>query len=296
MAAEIACYTEAHGGDGMYHTAVPGLIFAQVSQPQQFVGSIAEPVLAIVIQGRKDMVVGDETYVSRPGSHLVITVDLPVAGYIDDVSPEKPHLGIKIALDRPLLCELLPGVETGEVVGSHRGIALSPGDPRLLDAVSRLMRLLETPRDIPALSPLILREIHYLLLIGDQAPTVRQIATGGSATRRIAEVIRLLRNDFARPVTVNELARQANMSASAFHQHFKQVTSLSPLQYQKQLRLVEARRLMLSDGIRVERAAFAVGYESPSQFSREYGRLFGAPPLSDISRLRRSEGLPAGAA
>ncbi len=263
-------------------------VAVQQSSEYHHSGGIAEPLLGIVIQGRKELFVGDETYVSGPGQHLVITVDLPVAAYISDATPQKPHLGIKLALDRTLLCELLATADPTDAPGSRRAIALSPGDPRLLDAARRLMQLLSTPRDIPVLAPLIVREIHYLLLTGDQAPVLRQIAAGDSAAQRIAEVIRRLRDDFIQPTSINDLARQAHMSPSAFHQHFKQVTSLSPLQYQKQLRLVEARRLMLSDGVKAERAAFAVGYESASQFSREYGRLFGAPPLSDVTRLRRS--------
>ncbi len=290
MAADIACYTKDRG-DGLYETAVPGLTYARQSEPHQSVGTIADPLLAIMVQGRKEIVLGEESYWPAPGQHLVITVDLPIAAYLTEVTPREPYLGIKIALDRALLCDLLPVVAPLEPVASRRGLTLSAADPGLLDAAHRLMRLLDTPRDIPALAPLILREIHYRLMTGDQAAAVHQIAAGGSAVSRIAEVIRHLRQDFTRPVNVNELARRAHMSPSAFHQHFKQITSLSPLQYQKQLRLVEARRLMLTDGVRAERAAFAVGYESASQFSREYGRLFGAPPVSDVTRLRKAGGV-----
>lgn len=294
MASDIARYTTGRG-DGLHDTAVPGLTYARQSEPHHAVGSIADPLLAIMVQGRKEIMLGEETYAPAPGQHLVITVDLPVAAYLTHASPQDPYLGIKIALDRALLCDLLAVAPAQAVLtsrsGSSLGIALSPADPRLLDAVHRLMRLHETPRDIPALAPLILREIHYRLLTGDQAAVLHQVAAGGSAVQRIAGVIRHLRADFARPVDVRELAQAAHMSPSAFHQHFKSVTSLSPLQYVKQLRLVEARRLMLADGVRAERAAFAVGYESASQFSREYGRLFGAPPISDVGRLRRTGGL-----
>ncbi len=290
MASDIARYTSDRG-DGLHDCAVPGLTYARQSQAHHAVGSIADPLLAIMVQGKKEIVLGDEVYAPAPGQHLVITVDLPVAAYLTHVTPREPYLGIKIALDRALLCDLLAVAPPHEVMPSSRGIALSPADPRLLDAVHRLMQLLETPRDIAALAPLILREIHYRLLTGDQAAAVHQVAAGGSAVHRIAGVIRHLRADFTRPVDVRELAQAANMSASAFHTHFKSVTSLSPLQYVKQLRLVEARRMMLADGVRAERAAFAVGYESASQFSREYGRLFGAPPISDVGRLKRTGGV-----
>ncbi len=294
MAGDIARYTTGRG-DGLHDTAVPGLSFARQSQPHHAVGSVADPLLAIMVQGRKEIVLGDEIYVPTPGQHLVITVDLPLAAYLTHVSPREPYLGVKIALDRALLCDLLPAAPRLEPSASRAssslGIALSPADPRLLDAVRRLMQLLDTPRDIPVLAPLILREIHYRLLNGDQAAAVHQIAAGDSAVQRIAGVIRHLRADITAPVDVRQLARTAHMSPSAFHQHFKSVTSLSPLQYVKQLRLVEARRLMLADGARAEHAAFAVGYESASQFSREYGRLFGSPPISDVTRLRRTGGM-----
>lgn len=290
MAENIACYTNMRG-DGLHESAVPGLTYARQSEPHHAVGSIADPLLAIMVQGRKEIVLGDETFAPAPGQHLVITVDLPVAAYLTHATPQMPYLGIKIALDRALLCDLLAVAPPQEVEPSQRGIALSPADPRLLDAVHRLMALHETPRDIPALAPLILREIHYRLLTGDQAAAMHQVAAGGSAVQRIAGVIRHLRADITRPIDVRELAQAAHMSPSAFHTHFKSVTSLSPLQYVKQLRLVEARRMMLSEGVRAERAAFAVGYESASQFSREYGRLFGAPPISDVGRLRKTGGV-----
>jgi AraC-like DNA-binding protein len=294
LADDIARYTK-DGGDGIHSTAVPGLSFFRESEPGRSAGAVADPLLAIVIQGRKEVMVGDETYISAAGQHMVITVDLPVCVYLSEATPEKPYLGIKMVLDRTLLCDLLPMMPALDPAGSRRAIALSAPDPYLLEAVLRLVRLLATPRDIPALAPLIVREIHYRLMTGDQAGALHQISAGGSAAQRIAEVIRRLRQDFTQAINVTELARAAHMSPSAFHQHFKQITSLSPLQYQKQLRLVEARRLMLTEGVRAEHAAFTVGYESASQFSREYGRLFGAPPLSDVSRLRKSGGVAADA-
>ena len=163
---------------------------------------------------------------------------------------------------------------------------VSNADALLIDCAIRLTRLLDTPQDIPILAPMIIREIYYRLLVGEQGSCVRQIATSGSNMQRIAEAIKLLSANFTKPMRVEDLSQRANMSASSFHHHFKKVTSLSPLQYQKQLRLLEARRLMLAENSNAVNAAYQVGYESPSQFSREYSRMFGASPIADIKRLR----------
>jgi AraC-like DNA-binding protein len=169
---------------------------------------------------------------------------------------------------------------------SVRGLFVSTADAPLLDCALRLTKLLDTPQDISMLAPMIIREIYYRLLMGEQGESVRQIATSGSNMQRIAEVIKLIKTDFAQPMRVESLAAQARMSPSSFYHHFKEVTSMSPLQYQKQLRLLEARRLMLAENSDATNAAYQVGYESPSQFSREYSRMFGAPPIRDIERLR----------
>ena len=293
----IARYAGARDGDGYYETDVPGLGFVQTSTPNHMVGNISEPFLAIIIQGRKEVMLGEELYSYGAGQHLVVSVDLPLCGAVIEASPGKPYLGMKLNLDPALLCDLLPlsrvvtapAVTSGNVSG--RGIYTSPVDPRLMESVQRLVGLLDTPDDIPALAPLMIREIHYLLLNGSQGEAVRQLALNGSPMQRIAGVLRTLRNDFAKPLSVPDLAQQANMSLSTFHEHFKRVTSLSPLQYQKQLRLMEARRLMLAGHLKAESASYTVGYESPSQFSREYARQFGAPPISDMARLRGSEGV-----
>ncbi|WP_442938174.1 helix-turn-helix domain-containing protein [Nostoc sp.] len=168
---------------------------------------------------------------------------------------------------------------------SVRGFFVSTAEVSLLDCALRLTRLLDTPRDIPILAPMIIREIHYRLLMGEQSEAVRQIATSGSNMQRIAAVLTRIKTDFTEPLRIEDLAKQARMSPASFHHHFKQVTSMSPLQYQKQLRLLEARRLMLAENSDAAKAAYQVGYESPSQFSREYSRLFGAPPMRDIERL-----------
>jgi AraC-like DNA-binding protein len=197
-------------------------------------------------------------------------------------------LGFKLDLDPRELCEII-AIQTPAVVGkkenSVRGFFTSTADESLLNCALRLTQLLDTPQNISILAPMIIREIYYRLLIGDQSEAVRQIATSGSNMQRIAAVIQDIKQDFNKPMRVADLAEKASMSPSSFHYHFKQVTSMSPLQYQKQLRLLEARRLMMAENYNATTAADRVGYESPSQFSREYSRLFGAPPVQDIERL-----------
>ncbi|MHC5735917.1 AraC family transcriptional regulator [Nostoc sp.] len=205
-----------------------------------------------------------------------------------EATPDKPYLGFKLNLDPRQLCDIIAQIRPGtsKKENSVRGLFVSNVDAPLIDCALRLTRLLDTPQDIPILAPMIIREMYYRLLMGEQGEAVRQIATSGSNMQRIAEVIKLIKADFIKPMRIEELAGQASMSPSSFHHHFKEVTSMSPLQYQKQLRLLEARRLMLAENSDAANAAYQVGYESPSQFSREYSRMFGAPPIKDIERLR----------
>ena len=221
---------------------------------------------------------------------LLSQFDLPLSAFVIEATPEKPYLGFKLNLDPRQLCDIIvqtsPSARQKE--DSVRGLFVSTADISLLDCAIRLTRLLDKPQDIPMIAPMIIREIYYRLLMGEQGEAVRQIATSGSNMQRIAEVIQLIKTDFTQPMRVEDLAEQVSMSPSSFHHHFKQVTSMSPLQYQKQLRLLEARRLMLAENSNAATAAYDVGYESPSQFNREYRRLFGAPPSRDIARLKSS--------
>ena len=204
-----------------------------------------------------------------------------------EATPAQPYLGLKLNLDPALLCEIIaqtnPGISQKESV---RGCFSSDADPALIDCAIRLTKLLDAPQDIPFLAPLLIREIYYRLLTDKQGEAVRQIATADSNMQRIAEVLKQIKSELTKPLRVEELAEQANLSATSFHRHFKAVTSMSPLQYQKQLRLLTARQMMLAEPINATQAAYRVGYESTSQFSREYSRMFGAPPLRDIERLR----------
>jgi AraC-like DNA-binding protein len=275
-------------GDGFHQTSIAPLSFGRESLTGKMLHGVSTPMLAIVVQGKKGAALGEEIYRYGEAQYLVVSVDQPITGFIIEATPDRPYLGFKLDLDPRELCEII-AIQTTAIADkketSVRGFFVSTADVSLLDCALRLTRLLDTPQDIPILAPMIMREIYYRLLIGEQSEAVRQIATAGSNMQRIAAVIQSIKVDFTKPMRVADLAEQASMSPSSFHHHFKQVTSMSPLQYQKQLRLLEARRLMLAENYNAVTAADRVGYESPSQFSREYSRLFGAPPVQDIERL-----------
>lgn len=287
LAALVTRHTDGKG-DGFHKTAIEQLEFQRESSASTSLQGVCEPILAILVQGKKEALLGEETYRYSAAQYLVVSVDLPLSAFIVEATPEQPYLGFKLNLDPRQLCDIITAQTSviEEKKNSVRGLFVSTIDAPLLDCAMRLTRLLDTPQDIPILAPMIIREIYYRLLIGEQGEAVRQIATSGSNMQRIAEVIKLIKADFTKPMRVEELAGQASMSSSSFHHHFKKVTSMSPLQYQKQLRLLEARRLMLAENSDAANAAYQVGYESPSQFSREYSRMFGAPPIRDIERLR----------
>jgi AraC-like DNA-binding protein len=288
LAVLVTRHTEGKG-NGFHTTAIDKLEFTRESSVSAALQAVYEPILGIIIQGKKEALLGEETYRYGVAQYLVISVDLPLSGFVVEASPDKPYLGFKLSLDPRQLCDIITA-QTSAIASkeenSVRGLFVSNADVPFLDCALRLTRLLDTPQHIPMLAPMIIREIYYRLLIGEQGEAVRQIATSGSNMQRIAEVLKLIKTDFAQPMRIEHLAAQSSMSPSSFHHHFKQVTSMSPLQYQKQLRLLEARRLMLAENSDAANAAYQVGYESPSQFSREYSRMFGAPPIRDIERLR----------
>ncbi|EKU98982.1 DNA-binding domain-containing protein, AraC-type [Leptolyngbya sp. PCC 7375] len=275
-------------GNGAHKTAIPQLTFMRESEVSTGMCDVTEPILAIMVQGKKEALLGEETYQYDAAQYLVVSVDLPLKAFVIEATPDKPYLGFKLDLDPAQLCDIIDQIQPsrGKTENSMRGLFVSDADTPLMDCAIRLTRLLDTPQDIPFLAPMMIREMYYRLLLGEQSEAVRQIATSGSNMQRIAAVIRRIKADFTKPLRVEELAEQANMSSASFHRHFKKVTSMSPLQYQKQLRLLEARRLMLAENADATSAAYQVGYESPSQFSREYSRMFGAPPIKDIERLR----------
>jgi AraC-like DNA-binding protein len=235
------------------------------------------------------VLLGDDTYVYDAHHYLITSVHLPTIVQIIEASPEKPYLGLRLKFDLREVSQLMvdSNLPQPRPQQSSRGMATGEVTLQLVNALIRLIDLLADEKDIPILAPVIQREIIYRLLIGNQGERLRQIATAGSQSQQIARAIGWLKSNYATPISIDDLAAQANMSTSTFHHHFRSLTALSPLQYQKQLRLQEARRLMLAERMDAANAAFQVGYESPSQFSREYSRLFGAPPLRDIATLRQ---------
>ena len=252
-------------------------------------GVVYQPMLYIVAQGAKRTLLGDSIVEYAAGQYLVVSVDLPITGSVIQASPDAPYLALSLQLDPAVLADMLltlPNTAKGAQDALLPGLAVSPVTPDLLDAAVRLLRLLDRPADIPMLAPLAEREILYRLLTGAQAAMLRQIALAHSRMAQVGRAIGWIRSHFAEPLRIDAVAQRANMSASTFHRHFKAVTAMSPLQYQKQIRLQEARRLLLAGQADAASIGFAVGYESPSQFSREYARMYGQPPLRDAVRLR----------
>lgn len=269
-------------------TAVPGLSLFRREEPTEPTSGMYEPSVCLVAQGAKRVLLGDESYVYDARHYLITAVHLPTVVQIMEASREKPYLGLRLKLDLREVSQLmvdsnLPGPRTQQ---SGRGMAVGEVTLPLLTAFQRLIDLLADETDIPILAPIIQREIIYRLLVGDQGTRLRQIASAGTQSHQIARAIDWLKGNFDQPLRIDDLAAHVRMSTSTFHQHFRSMTALSPLQFQKQLRLQEARRLMLAEHLDAATAAIHVGYESPSQFSREYNRLFGAPPLRDITNLR----------
>lgn len=272
--------------DGSYDTPVPGLTLFRSSASTVHDAVVYIPCLCVIVQGAKEVIVGGQAYRYDPAQSLLVSVDMPAATRVVDASPERPCLVARIEIDSAVVGELLAeGTTIPADAASTRGIGVTPVEPALLDAVTRLVDLLDSPKDIGALAPLIVREITYRLLTGPQGAKLRQIVARGAPAHRIARAIEWLKRNFGKPARVEALAKHVGLSPSALHLHFKTVTGLSPLQYQKRFRLQEARRLMLGDGLDAAEAAFRVGYESPSQFGREYRRLFGSPPHRDVVAL-----------
>lgn len=276
-------------GQQEVHSLVPGLSLFQWNAPTEPVSGMYEPSICMVAQGAKRAILGDDTFVYDSDHYLITSVHLPTMFQVINASEKKPYLGLRLLLDPREMAQMMldSNLPAPRNPPPGRGMATGEVTLPLLDAIWRMLNLLDDTQDIPILAPSIQREIIYRLMVGEQGARLRQIATAGSQSQQVARTIDWLKGNFAKPLRVEELAKQAHMSASAFHQHFRSMTALSPLQYQKNLRLREARRLMLTEDFDAAAAAFEVGYESPSQFSREYSRLFGQPPLRDITNLRQ---------
>ena len=273
----------------LHTTAIPGLSLFRRDQPTEPISGMYEPSVCLAVQGSKRVLLGEDTYLYNSSHYLITSVHLPTIVQIMEASPQKPYLGLRLKFDLREVAQLMvdSNLPQPRPQQSSRGMATGEVTLQLVNAFIRLIDLLADEKDIPILAPVIQREIVYRLLVGDQGERLRQIATAGSQSQQIARAIGWLKNNYTQAVSMDELAAQANMSTSTLHHHFKALTALSPLQYQKQLRLQEARRLMLSERMDAANAAFQVGYESPSQFNREYSRLFGAPPLRDIRSLQQ---------
>lgn len=269
-------------------TGIPGLSLYRRDEPTPPVSIMYEPRICVIAQGAKRVLLGDEPYVYDAQHFLITSVDLPTVAQVINASRQKPYLGLVLRLDQREISQLMvdSNLPSPRPQQSSRGMATGEVTLPLLTAFQRLIDLLAEPKDVPILAPIIQREIFYRLLVGDQGARLRQMASTGSQSQQIARAIDWLKSNFTQPLRIDDIAAQVNMSTSTFHHHFRAVTAMSPLQYQKWLRLSEARRLMLAEDQDATTAAFQVGYESPSQFSREYGRLFGAPPLRDITSLR----------
>jgi AraC-like DNA-binding protein len=270
-------------------TAVRGLTLFRREKPTQPISAMYRPGLCVIAQGAKRVFLGDDSYIYDSRHFLVTSVNVPTVVQVIKASREKPCLGFVLELDRREISQMmvdsnLPAPRSQQ---AGRGMGIGEVTPPLLTAFQRLVDLLKEPQDIPILAPIIQREILYRLLVGDQGACLRQIASAGSQGNQVARAIDWLQGNFSQPLRIDHLATQVNMSVSRFHHHFRALTAMSPLQYQKWLRLNEARRLMLAERMDAASAAFQVGYESPSQFSREYSRLFGDSPLRDITSLRQ---------
>lgn len=271
--------------DGMASTPIQGLSTVRAVRPSGLVHAIARPLVCLVLQGSKQVVKGAEAFTFAAGDSLLITADVPTVSQVTQASLAAPYLSLVLELDPATLADLALELK-GSPTGQGRPILAEPTDGDVADAALRLIRLLDRPDVAPVLQAIRLRELHYWLLAGRHGPAIRRVGWPEGRAQRIGRAVALLRTEFTRPMLVDRLAALAGMSPSSFYRNFLAVTSLSPLQFQKQLRLIEARRLMVAEGSSAGRAAFAVGYESVPQFTREYGRMFGSSPVRDAASTR----------
>ncbi|GAN70475.1 AraC family transcriptional regulator [Acetobacter syzygii] len=273
-------------------TAIPELTLYRAEAVSEPIPFVFEPRVYVIVQGSKQVMLRDRVFDYDASHYLVTAVDLPVAGCITQASPEHPYLALCLALDPVQIAELLLVVNEQQVDPNQAcimGMGLSPLNAGIIDPLLRLMKLLDQPEDIPILKPLIVRELLYRLLQGDQGCALRQIATAGSTLSQINRAIHWISQHYVESFDISRAASVAGMGLSTFHRHFRVATNMSPLQYRTQLRLQEARRRMVSENVDAAEAAFAVGYESPSQFSREYRRMFGRPPAKDALCVRADQ-------
>ncbi|EJL6386117.1 AraC family transcriptional regulator [Vibrio parahaemolyticus] len=280
------------GDANQYDTPISGLRFSRWTTPTPPTSYTHNPSICLIAQGRKQVLLGEESFIYDANHFLISSVDLPIIANIIEASEEQPYLGLIMELDLTEISQLIVDSELAftQSKEAQKGIAVGELSESLLDAFVRLAELLDEGQNIKILAPIIKREIFYRLLMSEQGTRLHQIVTAGSHSHQIAKAIDWLKNNFVKPLSVGDLASYTGMSKSSFYTHFRSMTSMTPLQFQKKLRLSEARRLMLTENLDAMAATFKVGYESPSQFSREYSRLFGAPPSKDIKSLRENLG------
>jgi AraC-like DNA-binding protein len=279
-------YVQAHADStGIALTPVPGLTTIRSTAPTELSCAIARPLVCLVLQGGKELSVGAATFAFSAGESLLISADIPIMSQITCASVAEPYLSIAMEIDAAIIADLAAEMHLVPAASSV-AVQIEPTDVEVADATLRLMRLLDRPASVPVLHAQLVRELHYWLLAGRHGPAIRRLGWPDAPAQRVARAVAVLRAEFAHPLRIKRLAATASMSASSFHEHFRAVTSLSPLQFQKQLRLIEARRLMLASGLSASSAAFAVGYESVPQFTREYGRMFGMPPVRETGLAR----------
>ena len=279
-------HTEGHAETaGMAGSPIPGLYTVRTAVPGELVHAVSCPLVCLVLQGRKAVTMGSQTFAFAAGESLLITADVPTVSQVTGASTAAPYFSLVLELDPVVVAELSLEVRAGmPVVGGP--VRVEPTDAEVSEAALRLLRLVDHRQVDPVLRALRVRELHYWLLAGGHGAAIRRLGPVDSHARRVGRAVAVLRADFAQPLPVERLAATAGMSASSFHRHFLAVTSLSPLQFQKHLRLIEARRLMIAEGASASLAAFTTGYESVPQFTREYGRMFGLPPVRDVERAR----------
>lgn len=271
-------------------TGIPRIAMVQGQIPEHALAAVYEPMINLILQGSKSMTVGGKTLHYDPATYFIMSVDLPAVGAVHPASTGEPYLAVSLTLDANVVSALLcdttdPATGCGEPPSQTEAFNVAAVTPELMDAWVRMLRLMEHPNEIPALAPAYEREILYRILQGPQGCMLRQLATPDSALARISSAIQRIRRDYSKPLRIASLAEQAAMSESSFHRHFKSATALSPLQYQKQLRLLQARQILAVQGKSVTTIALEVGYESPTQFTREYARAFGLPPSQDAARM-----------
>ena len=282
----VSRYLEAHvDATGIAQTPVSGLTIIRATTTSGLNHGIPHPQACLVLQGCKQVTQGTRTLTFNAGDSLLITADVPTVSQVLQASPEEPYISLIIDLNPALIAELAL-VMKAEPEAQESPVCLEPTDAEVTEAALRLMRLLDRPEAAPVLREPLVRELHYWLLAGRHGAAIRRLGWPSSHTHRVGRAVAVLRREFAQPLPVERLAALADMSPSSFHKNFRRVTSLSPLQFQKQLRLIEARRLMTGEGLSASNAAFKVGYESVSQFNREYRRLFGLPPATDTAQSR----------